>query len=175
MKMSKLALAIGALVMAGGAMAQSTATGTGTANASVILPITIGAGDTLEFGNVVSGVGTVVIATDGTRTESSGLPSSSAQKTTFRNATFNVAGEKGFSYSIALPGNVVLNNAVAGTMVASAFTVAAGGTGTVAGLVGTLDATSGLGVLKVGATLGVSANQPTGTYTNTYSVTVAYN
>lgn len=175
MKMSKLALAIGALVMAGGAMAQSSATGTGTANASVILPITIGAGDTLEFGNVVSGAGAVVIGTDGSRTESSGLPGGSAQKTTFRNATFNVTGEKGFSYSITLPGNVVLDHAVSGTMVANAFTVAAGATGTVAGMVGTLDGTSGLGILKVGATLGVSNNQPTGNYTKTYSVTVAYN
>jgi len=34
-KMSKLVVAMGALVMAGGAMAQSTATGTGTANATV--------------------------------------------------------------------------------------------------------------------------------------------
>ena len=180
-KMNKIAMAIGALVMAGGAMAQSTATtSTATANATIVAPITIANGATLEFGNVVAGSGTVVISSAGGRTDSSTALTPGTQRGTFRNATFNVTGEGAYTYVITLPTTPVTLSDTAttpNTMTVDTFTVAAGTSGSVvgttSGAIGTL--VSGAGQLKVGATLNVGALQVPGAYTGTYSVTVAYN
>ena len=175
-KMSKLALAIGALVMAGGAMAQSTATtNSATANANVIAPITITNGQTLEFGNVVAGAGTVTIAANGTRTDSTTALTPGGQQGTIRAATFNMAGECTSSYAITLPSTDVTLSDGAGTphtMTVNAFTVA--GTG-VDCVLKTGVLTAGAATLNVGAKLNVAALQAPGAYTGTYSVTVAYN
>jgi len=176
-KMNKLAVAMGALVMAGGAMAQSTATeSTAVTNAKVIKPITIAKNLSLEFGNVVAGSGTVIIAPAGGRTDSSAALTPGGQKGTVRAATFDVTGEAASTYSITLPATAVTlrdSATTPNTMTATAFTVAAGTTGSVTGMVGTLAA--GAAVLNVGATLNVAALQTPGAYTGTYSVTVAYN
>lgn len=175
-KMSKLALAIGALVMAGGVMAQTTATtNDATANATVIAPITIANGLTLEFGKVVAGAGTVTIAAaDGARTDAPAALTPGGQRGTVRAATFNVTGDGASTYAITLPSaDVSLSDGATHTMTVNAFTVAAGTTGSVAGAIGTLAA--GAGVLNVGATLTVAALQAPGAYTGTYAVTVAYN
>ena len=175
-KMSKLALAIGALVMAGGAMAQSTATtNDATANANVIAPITIANGLTLEFGNVVAGAGTVTIAANGTRTDSTTALTPGGQQGTIRAATFNMAGEGTSTYAITLPSTDVTLSDGAGTphtMTVNAFKVA--GTG-VDSLLNTGVLAAGVATLNVGATLNVAALQAPGAYTGTYSVTVAYN
>nr|AWD72169.1 hypothetical protein pE5SP1_p053 [Polaromonas sp. E5S] len=174
--MKKLALVTASLIMAGGAMAQSTATGTGTSNATVIAPITITPVNTLEFGNVVAGAGTVTIAPAGGRTDSVAALSPGTQIGTVRAATFNVGGQGAFTYAITLPTAAVeLKDSAAtpNTMSVSAFTVASGGTGTVSGSVGTL--AGGAGNLNVGATLNVASLQVPGAYTGTYTVTVAYN
>ena len=178
-KMNKIAMAIGALVMAGGAMAQSTATtSTATANATIVAPITIANGATLEFGNVVAGSGTVVISSAGGRTDSSTALTPGTQRGTFRNATFNVTGEGAYTYVITLPTTAVtLTGPASNTMTVGTFTVEAGTSGSVSGTtsgaIGTL--ASGAGQLQVGATLNVGALQVPGAYTGTYSVTVAYN
>lgn len=174
MKMNKLTLAIGALVMAGGAMAQSTATATGTANATVVQPIAIAAGNTLEFGKVISTAHTVTVSPAGTRTDSI---TNTNVKGTVRNATFAVTGEPNFTYSITLPVSFQIDTLSPGTntsMTVNAFTVAQGTKGNVAGTIGTLDGT-GNGDLNVGATLNVTASQAAGSYTSTYPVTVTYN
>ncbi|MCX7255760.1 MAG: DUF4402 domain-containing protein [Polaromonas sp.] len=178
MKMNKLALAIGALVMAGGTMAQSTASADGTANATVVKPIGITAGVTLEFGKVISTAHTVTIAPAGTRTDS--ITNTNA-KGSLRAATFAVTGEPNFSYTITLPSTLQLDTLTSGTvttMTTDTFTVAQGTNGSVAGTgtgaVGTLSGT-GTGDLNVGAMLHVNANQVAGSYTKTYSVIVAYN
>ena len=175
--MSKLALAIGALVMAGGAMAQSTATtNDATANANVIAPITIANGLTLEFGNVVAGAGTVTIAAaTGNRTDSVPALTPGGQKGTVRAATFNVAGEGTSTYAITLPAadvELAQTGTPANKMTVTAFTVS--GTG-VDSLLNTGVLAAGVATLNVGATLNVAALQAPGAYTGTYSVTVAYN
>lgn len=182
MKMSKLALAIGALVMAGGAMAQSTATvAAAVANANVIRPITIAPGATLEFGNIVAGAGTVTIEASaaGTRTDSLATLTPGTQKGPLSAATFEVNGEGAATYAITLPADDAItlitgDGALAvQQMKLSAFTKAA-----VAGSLGTLDGTAGgVGVQSfyVGATLKGIAGQAAGLYTVTYPVTVAYN
>ena len=176
-KMSKLALAIGALVMAGGVMAQTTATtNDATANATVISPITIANGLTLEFGKVVAGAGTVTIAAaDGARTDSVPALTPGGQKGTVRAATFNVTGDGVSTYAITLPSTDVTLSDGAGvpnTMTVNTFKVA--GTG-VDSLLNTGVLAAGVATLNVGATLNVAALQAPGAYTGTYSVTVAYN
>lgn len=183
-KMSKLALAIGALVMAGGVMAQSTATEAGaTANANVIRPITVTKDASLEFGNIVAGAGTVAIEASvaGTRTDSTtALTPPASQKGTINAASFDVTGEGAAIYTITLPADdaVILKNGAGGTaateMKLSSFTKAIKGTGTLL----TLDGSSGGAGAQsfyVGATLTSTAAQTPGSYTATYPVTVAYN
>ncbi|MEC5214920.1 hypothetical protein RCH06_003492 [Polaromonas sp. CG_9.5] len=182
-KMSKLALAIGALVMAGGAMAQSTATeAAATANANVIRPITIAKDVSLEFGNIVAGAGTVIIAASaaGTRTDSAAALTPGTQKGTVNAATFNVTGEGAATYAITLPadGAVILKNGAGGTavteMVLSGFTKAVKSAGTLLTLEGSAGG-AGTQSFYVGATLTGVASQVPGAYTANYSVTVAYN
>ena len=157
--------------------AQSTATtNDATANATVIAPIAITNGATLEFGNVVAGAGTVTIAAaDGARTDSTTALTPGGQKGTVRAATFNVAGEGTSTYAITLPSTDVTLSDGAGTphtMTVNAFKVA--GTG-VDSLLNTGVLAAGVATLNVGAKLNVAALQAPGSYTGTYAVTVAYN
>ena len=169
----KSTVALAALVLASGAMAQSTATASGPANAKVIAPITIAATTSLEFGNIVSGVGTVIISPAGSRTDSTTSLTPGTQKGTVNAAVFTIGGEATNTYSITLPSSAIALTNGSSSMNLTNFTVASGGTGSVSGAVGTL--ASGVGTLNVGATLTSAASQATGTYTGTYAVTVAYN
>ena len=182
-KLSKLALAFGALVMAGGAMAQSAKTASANAGAVVIAPLTITksatAGD-LNFGNVVAGnaLGTVVLLPTGTRTATGGTSFSAGFPGNLSAAKFDLTGEGVYTYAITLPSSAVTLKDGATTpnmMTVTAFTVAAGTKGSVnsGGTVGTL--AGGLGNIDVGATLNVGAAQVPGTYQGTFDVTVAYN
>jgi hypothetical protein len=183
MKISKLAVVMASLMMAGSAMAQTSAIATGTANAMVIAPITIAPGNNLEFGNVVAGAGTVTIAPAGGRTDSVAALTPGTQLGTVNAASFNVTGQGAFTYAITLPPAAIELKNVASptsTMTVSAFTVAAGATGSVANnsssLIGTLgNLAVGAGTLNVGATLNVASSQVPGAYTGTYTITVAYN
>ena len=181
-KISKLALALGALVMAGGAMAQSTAIeSAAVANADVIRPITVAQVNALEFGRIVAGAGTVTVAASSatTRTDSAPALTPGGQLGTINAATFHVTGEGAATYSITLPAdNAVVLATGAGTapedqMKLTSFTKAA-----VVGVIGTLDGSAGASGAQsfyVGATLNSGATQNPGAYTATYSVTVAYN
>ena len=175
-KMSKLAVAIGTLVVAGGAMAQSTATASGDSSARVIVPITIAKNVALSFGNVVASAagGTVLLTPAGVATPT-GVTIPATQKGAQTAATFKVTGETLFTYAITLPASSTLTSGT-NTMSVSSFKVANGVNGTVStdGLVGTLTA-GGLGDLNVGATLTLAANQVASTYSGTFPVTVAYN
>lgn len=175
--LSKLVGVIGALVMAGGAMAQSNQTASSAASAIVIAPLTIAKTGDLNFGNVVAGaaLGTVVLLPAGTRSATGGTTFSAGFPGTLSAAKFDLTGEGVYTYAITLPGTVTLSDTVStpNTMTATGFTVAAGTTGSVDGLIGTL--AGGLGNLDVGATLNVGAAQVPGTYTGSFDVTVAYN
>ena len=176
-KMSKLALAIGALVMAGGAMAQATETATASAKATVITPLTIvkDSDADLKFGTVSQNngaAGTVVVLPAGGRSATGGARLSAAGPGAA--AAFTVTGETTSAYTITLPtSDVTLTGSASGTMTANTFTVAQGAAGTVVGNVGTL--VGGTGNLNVGATLTMGASQPSGDYTGSFAVTVAYN
>jgi len=165
-------------------MAQSSATeATATANATVIRPIAVAKDLSLEFGNIVAGAGTVVIAAaTGARTDSNpALTPPASQMGLIRAATFNVSGEGAAVYSITLPTDntvVLTTNAGIGDVERihlDSFTVAKnGGTTDLLTLNGAAGA-AGSQSFFVGGTLTTIAGQATGVYSGTYSVTVAYN
>lgn len=156
---------IGALALDSGHA--SAASDTGTANATILAPITITANLTLEFGQIVSGTGASVvrISTAGARSLVSGDAALSGG--TFRAATFDVTGEPSTTYAITLPGGSATLTSGANTMTVDTWTSNPTPTGTLSG--------GGTETISVGADLNVGATQAAGSYTGTYTVTVAYN
>jgi hypothetical protein len=151
-----------------------SATATAGASATIILPIAITKTADLVFGKLAVGNtgGTVTISPTNTvtiggaghtitqPTSDSGNPAA---------AGFTVTGEPAMTYSITLPadGAITLTDSVtSSTMAVNGFTSGLGATGTL---------TAGTQNLKVGATLTVGNSQASGTYTGSFSVTVAYN
>lgn len=152
--------------------ANATASATGT----IIAPITIvNAGD-MNFGNIAVSPtvsGTVILATDGTRTVGGSLgvtlPATAGSPAA---AHFTVGGAANYTYTISAiaPITVALAGSPGTTMAVNAFltdpALGAGNLG--AGASETIN---------VGATLNVAAGQAPGIYTSAtpFSVTVNYN
>ena len=141
---------------------------TATASATIITPITITKNVDMNFGNIAVQAGTggtAVLATDNSRTRTSGvtLPTFSTGSPTA--ASFTVEGEENYTYAITLPTTVTILNGV-NEMDVDTFTSDPDATGVL---------TLGTQTLKVGATLHVAAGQAPGTYTNTTDLTVTVN
>ena len=171
MKKSQKSLiaALGFIAIATSANAQSTANA--TASATVVTPIAISRTAHMNFGNLsvqTATGGTVVLATDGSRTRTSGvtLPATAG---TVSAAAFNVTGNASYTYAITLPSTVTLTRASGSeTMSAGSFTSTPSATGTLDG--------SGTQSIAVGATLTVAAAQVAGAYVSgNFDVTVNYN
>jgi len=145
------------------ANAQGSATASGNAAARIIAPITLTAVNTLHFGTMFNNAGgTVTVTTAGARS-ATGV-NLSALAPVHSAGSFDVGGEAGFTYSITLPSDGTVTIASGGnTMAINGFNHDAGATPTVPQ------------TFNVGAVLTVAAGQPSGLYTGTYSVTVAYN
>ncbi len=149
--------------------AQSSATATATA--VIVGPIAIANGGNMNFGNVAvnTNPGTVVLATDNSRTATGGvtLPATAGSPAA---AIFNVSGAANYSYAITLPaGPTTLSDGAGHTMTVTPWSSTPTTTGT-------LSAT-GTQTLYVGGTLNVGGSQTPGTYTSTapFTVTVNYN
>ena len=83
-------------------------------------------------------------------------------------ASFSVTGDPNATYAISLPANgMVALTSGANTMAINDFTSSPALTGQLTG--------GGSQTLMVGATLSVSGNQPTGSYSGSFTVTVNYN
>ncbi|UCH73103.1 MAG: DUF4402 domain-containing protein [Rhodospirillales bacterium] len=80
-------------------------------------------------------------------------------------AVFDIRGEKNTTFSITLPGSVILSSG-GSTMTLNNFTSSPSGFGVLAN--------NGQATLSVGATLQVGAGQPAGAYTGVFTVTVNY-
>lgn len=150
-----------------GAYSQS-ATTTASASAVIIAPLTITRNTDLHFGTVMRSAvaGTVTVSpVDGTRSSLGGVTLSALAPLHSR-AQFTVEGETGKTYTISLPTtDVIITNATSDQMEVNAFTSDPTPTGSIA---------AGTSTLYVGATLNVDANQASGAYTGTFSVTVNY-
>lgn len=145
---------------------------TATATATIITPLTLTNAGDMNFGNITAteAGGTVVLAAAGTRTAAGvQLPATSG---TVSSASFTVAGEASYAYTVTLPTSHTLTETVGGTATMSLGTF----TSSLAENTASLDG-SGDGSFTVGATLTLAANQASGTYTNAtgFTVAVAYN
>ncbi|HKL36092.1 MAG TPA: DUF4402 domain-containing protein [Salegentibacter sp.] len=146
-------------LVSGTAFAQSA---TANAAADIVSPLQIEATQALNFGKVSNNAaGSVVITADGLV---SGLPQIGT--TTPVPATFNVTAADGFTYSVTLPGTVVLTNSNSDEITVNNFVDNAGATP---------EGTGSAQTIGVGATLNVAATQKTGNYTGTFDVSVDYN
>ena len=143
---------------------------TSNASATIVTPIAIANNTEMNFGNVAVSAtpGTVVLATDGSRTTSGGvtLPTTTGTVTA---AQFTVSGQANFTYTITLPAAATTISSGANTMTVDTWTSNPTPTGDLGA--------GGSQVLLVGATLNVNASQASGTYTSAtpFTVTVNYN
>jgi len=170
MKKISLIAAIGFLGLSVNSFGQQTSSATASASATIITPISISKTIDMNFGNIAVGasLGTVVLATDGSRTKTGGvtLPATTGSPAA---ASFAVTGQGSYTYAITLPASATTitdgssHNMTVDTWVSNPATT------------GTLS--SGAQTLLVGATLHVAANQATGSYTSAtpFTVTVNYN
>ncbi|MDO9218406.1 MAG: DUF4402 domain-containing protein, partial [Lacisediminimonas sp.] len=106
----KLALASLVLATLGASGSALAASASGTANATVLTPIAIAAGNTLEFGSFSPvAAGTVVIAAaDGARSATGGVVL--VPGGTIRAGTFSVTGTGTQTFAITYPGSVNLTS-----------------------------------------------------------------
>ncbi len=167
-RFAKCAVAVGAIGLAVVLPSNAQAAdATATATATVATALGIAKTVDMSFGTIAGGAttGTVVLATDGTRTTTGGTSVLSGSPGAA--ASFNVTGEGANTYSITLPASVTLNSG-GNSMTAGTFVSLPATTGTL---------TAGAQTLLVGATLTLGSSQATGTYLSTtpFTVTVNYN
>lgn len=151
------------------AAAQETATATATA--TIVTPISITKTVDMNFGNVAvqsTTGGTVELTPLGARNHTGGvtLPATNGTVTA---ASFTVQGNGNYTYNVTLPSAALTITSGGNTMTVDNFTSIPSGTG------GAL--TAGSQTLTVGATLNVSAAQPSGVYVSgtPFDVIVNYN
>jgi hypothetical protein len=180
-KMTKLVLALGAMAMAGGAMAQSFANTQVTASATVIRPITIAKVTNLNFGVITPGAseGSVYIYSN-SQVGTSGGTSAKYINSGASAAAFTLSGEGGEAISVMLPEifDRTMLSSGDNTMTVSDFTASSTNNSQTVTSVTTLGGTRGsVGTLNlyVGAKLAVAANQAPGSYSGSFNVSVAYN
>src|SRR5450432_1300649 len=130
------------------ASGQASVTVPANGDARVIAAIQLTKTADLSFGDLVPGAtaGTVRISTAGARSKTGGVTLAAG---TVSQATFTVQGQRNVSYTITV-GSLVTAPTSPNTL-----------------------PNSGTRNLRIGATLSVLSNQPPGTYSNTFNVTVA--
>lgn len=150
------------------------ASATADAGGRIIQPLKLTATQALEFGDIIKGQNTVIVAADGSRTATDTdllLTLTSGGKTP-QAAEFEIEGEPGLAYVVTYESNVELNGPDSATMSVGSFTTNA--TLTLPN-VSTEGTTAGKDTFNVGASLTVSADQKPGVYHGTFEVTVNYN
>jgi spore coat protein U-like protein len=148
--------------------ANATATSTGT----VVTPIAIAKTADLAFGKFAApAAGSVTISTSGARTIGGGVLPVSGGATTA--ARFDVTGDTGATYSIALSGTTVLTSG-SDTMAFATVSDLTAGNAT-SGNVSSGTLAGGAQSIYVGGVLTVGASQPAGSYSGTVIATVEYN
>ena len=176
-QLSKLALALGAVVMTGNVMAADNATA--TVSATVLEPIAISVSKDMVLGNLVAGNGDVTLSTSGQRTKSGST--ALVTSTGVQAAEFAVTGASGATYSISYTDSSaeLSTGGVTPSVMPIAFITEVG---TTAGNKTATDSNAASGTLTdgsqkifAGAKVTVGASQPAGAYSGSLKVTVAYN
>ncbi|MCX6222976.1 MAG: DUF4402 domain-containing protein [Bacteroidia bacterium] len=153
-----------------GSYAQVSATATSTA--TIVTPITITKNVDMNFGNIsVNGTAGTVILTPANSRSATGGVTVPVTAGTVTSASFGIAGQGNYTYSITLPGTAttLTHTNTINTMTADTWTSSPTPTGTLSA--------GGAQTLTVGATLHVGASQLAGVYTSgtPFTVTVNYN
>lgn len=177
--MNKLALAVGALMVVGSAIAETT---TATIGATVIAPIGIAQGAGLVFGNLAAGNGTVTVSTNSARVANGTLTQMSTGVTPVA-ARFDVTGQGTQTFSISYTGTSSELTSGAAGAIAMPFTLitesipgaAATATNKVSGTAATGALLNGAATIFAGGAVTVASLQTPGSYTGTVSVSVDYN
>ena len=159
------AAVLGSLGLVGNAYAIS-----GDATAVVVQAIEIAQTRALNFGKFVASNGGTVTLTSVDATVVGGtsvrvLPSTAAS------GRFTVTGDGGATYALTADSGTTLTGPSASTMAVTGITPSVTTGGQLSGTSGS----AGTEVVYVGATLTQGAANPSGTYSGTYSITVAYN
>jgi hypothetical protein len=166
---NKLLVAAGAAALSAGLYTSVTSAASinADANARVIAALIINQTNGINFGDVVAGTAASTIQLDTLGSPSVTLGDAQLAGGTVQAGAYTLTGEASKSYSISLPGLPVnITSGGGDTMTVSAFNHDAGGAPALDG--------TGAGGFNVGATLNMSANQPAGTYTGTWPLTVDY-
>lgn len=169
-----VAAAVAMLGLAGVASAQTSANTTASGSLGVVQPIAIAKISDLSFGTVVrpaSGNGTVTIdASTGARTITGGVSAiGGGPVTSVGRAAFTVSGEGGYNFTVSIPAsfNITRNGNQDPIQVTLTSTT---GSGTLSNSFGT----TGTATVGVGGSLLLSNGTPSGAYTGSFTITVAY-
>lgn len=170
-QLSKLALALGAVVLSGGVMAETTDTATADASATVIAPISVAKDTDLVFGTVAKPntgeTKTVVITTAGARDASSTSNAVGTQTVSAAGFTVTAAAyayTATVSYEAALATGATLGAVVAKCGGAPDTSITAAGTA--------VTCASDVTALKVGGTLSLTDTVATGPLSKGDAITV---
>lgn len=150
--------------------APNASSATASSSSTIIQPITIGKDVDLAFGRVVkpsSGNGTVTIGTDADAISVSGAVALAGVTTT--RAKFTISGEGAQAVAITVPATMTMTNP-AGDSLTVNLTSGLGSQTTLSGSLGG----AGSATLYVGGDFTLASTTPTGQYTGTFQVDVAY-
>jgi hypothetical protein len=157
--MTVLAMLSGMASPAFGQSSSATTTGTTT----IIQPVTISQNNALAFGTIVrptSGSSTIAIGTGSDTVSATG--SALVLRGTTSRARYTVSGEGGETVSVTMPATFNLNLTGARNP---------GGNLTLSNALGS----TGTASLDIGGSFSISDTTPTGAYSGTFTVSVAYN
>lgn len=140
------------------------ATANSSATATIVTPIAITNTTGLSFGDVVSGTAASTIVMTAANARSVGSGDAILGAANGNAASFDVTGEPSTAYTINLPASPVTLTSGGNTMTVDTFTTDGSG----------VLSAGGAETINVGATLNLSASQPTGTYTGTFTVETIY-
>lgn len=168
------AAAVVLLGLAGAASAQTSANTSASASLGVVQPISIAKTSDLSFGTIVrpaTGNGTVSVdAATGGRTLTGGVSAiGGGPVTTVSRAVFTVSGEGGYNFNVTIPAsiNITRNGNQDPIQVTLVSTT---GSGTLSNAFGT----TGTATVGVGGSLPISNGTPSGSYSGSFTITVAY-
>ena len=157
-------------VLTGSMFAQSTASTSGNAEARIVAGISIAKNVDLAFGQIVrsASAGTVTLdPSTNQRTAKGGV--TLGQNAGFNAAEFEVTGEPEYKFQLTLPKSInITRQGGKEIMSVDGFKTTLGATNE-----GALDSKGSM-AFSLGATLNVDANQATGTYDGSFSVTATY-
>jgi len=141
----------------------ASATTPNSVGATIVTPIGLVAGASLQFGSLSNTTaGTVVITPAGGRSVTGSVTATGTASA----AAFTVTGGSTSTYTITLPASASTLSDGTHTMTVDTWTSNPSGTGTLS---------SGSQALAVGGTLHLALSQGVGIYTGSFSVTVNYN